>query len=32
VLAAGLVVELLANYFWMGTAVKFLLEDEQTVE
>lgn len=32
VLAAGLVVELLANYFWMGTAVKFLLEEEQTAE
>lgn len=29
ILVAGLVVELLANFFWMGTAVKFLLEEEQ---
>ena len=27
-LLAGLVVEMVANFFWMGTAVRFLLEDE----
>lgn len=28
VLLAGLVVEMIANFFWMGTAVRFLIEDE----
>ena len=32
VLAVGLVVELIANYFWMGTAVRFLLEEEEAAE
>jgi hypothetical protein len=31
VLLAGLVVEILANYFWMGTAVRFLMEEEPEV-
>ncbi len=28
ILAVGLVIELLANFFWMGTTVRFLMEDE----
>ena len=28
ILLAGLVVEMIANFFWMGTAVRFLIEDE----
>jgi len=28
VILVGLAVELLANYFWMGTAVRFLIEEE----
>jgi hypothetical protein len=29
VMLAGLVVELVANFFWMGTAVRFLLEHDR---